>query len=135
MIPGYFLGSVRRPVVDAVLTFDDYPQISLKQPLLIDTGSARTLLAPMGTREAERLGLPVSELPRGIEVAGVTGSALSRVARATLRMGTEVIAIRLTLMEWDSRSPSFVPSLLGRDVLSQFVLTMNERADAIWLTR
>jgi hypothetical protein len=132
MIRGYYIESVRRPVVDAVFSFDDYPGIYLQQTLLIDTGSARTIIAPRGTIELQRLGISSSVLPTGGQASGIGGATLTRVARGAIRLETVEIRFDITVMEMTT-PPNFMPSILGRDILDQFVLVINRQAREIWL--
>lgn len=126
----------RAPFLDAVV-FEDLAQRGLQIPLLIDTGADQSLLSPehaalvYGEQEYRE----ICRSPRRIAVSGV-GSDASAIALPLYLMlfaeSNEVILLhREMLISIDPRyRPStatnrHMPSLLGRDILNHFTLTLS----------
>ena len=126
----------RAPFLDAVV-FEDLAQRGLQIPFLIDTGADQSLLSPQHAAlvYGEQEYREICRSPRHIGVSGV-GSDASAIALPLYLMlfaeSNEVILLhRETLIAIDPRyRPSTatnldMPSLLGRDVLNQFTLTVS----------
>ena len=132
MIRGYFYGdgTRRRPFVDAVFQFPGHG-ITLDARLLVDTGADRTILGPYPALRLEiDFGLDFNTLPEGTPSTGVGGLATTRTIETILSLGAFSIPLSLTVLE-PGLSP--IPSLLGRDIVSQFALFIDQRTDRVFL--
>ncbi len=135
MIRGYFstMGGGRRPFLSAVIQFPTLNQ-RLEIPLLVDTGADRTILSPRDARQmSRRLGFDLTSLPRGAPGAGVGGQTNTRIIDAILVLDNFSVPLTLSILEPPPGPPSPIPSLLGRDVLSQFALFMEEHTGRLLL--
>ena len=136
MIRGYFLtrGGRRRPFIDAAFQFPTISNFTFRVRLLVDTGADRTTISPL---DASRLELEVrinlAVLPRGVPSAGVGGQVGTRTTEAVLTLATFSMPLTLTILEPPPGSLPPIPSLLGRDILSQFALFMEERTSRVLL--
>lgn len=134
MIRGYIspAGGRRRPFVDAMLHFPGIDR-NLKVPFLLDTGAGRTILS---TTDAERLrtefGVVLASLPQGMPSMGVDGQMPTRTIETVLTLDAFSMPLVLPILE-DSYARFRIPSLLGRDILSQFALYLEERSDLVLL--
>ena len=129
MIRGHFSGAgpIRRPHVFCQFEFPGYPPIpQTGLDFLVDTGADRTTLSP---HEAERLGLVVSSLDMGRSNRGIAGSVLTRVVECQLTMQDYTTQLPLQIPE--IRMP--VPAILGRDIMVDFALFMEERTGRVLL--
>ena len=124
MIRGYFstVGTVRRPFLYCDLEFPNSPDIgTVGVELLVDTGADRTILSPI---DAESIGLDLSSLDVGRRSSGIGGETSTRIVES--KLSTQGYSIPLILHIPEVRQP--IPSLLGRDFMSNFALFMEERA-------
>jgi len=139
MIRGYFSprNGKNRPFVLARFTFTSgsSPHLGLRTHLIVDTGADRTMLAPSDSKVLARLGIVLNDLPRGPTSTGIGGKAETRITEAVLTLESTAIPLALTIIEPPPNRvlTSAVPSLLGRDVLSQFALFMEERTGRLFL--
>lgn len=140
MIRGRFvtqLGGVKRPIVNATLVFPGPQHPLFFVQFLVDTGADVTVL---GTAEAAKLqttcNIALASLPKGNPSAGVGGTMETRViSSATLGLGfksTPTLMPQLTIAEPTPQAPP-IPSLLGRDILGQFVLFVDEANNKVRL--
>lgn len=131
LVRGCFLAVAgrSRPYVDATLQFPSIGK-QLDVRLLVDTGADRTVLGP---QDAARLGIDYAALARGQEVGGLGGRVDTRVTDATLAFESLAIPISLTVLDPGATRQLAVPSLLGRDVLAQFALFMDESRGRVLL--
>ena len=109
-----------RPFVDAVVSLpgsSDRAEVRF----LVDTGSDITVVAP---RDAARLGIEYELLPVVQRVSGVGGPMDARFVNATVVLASVVVPVALTLV--DPNTAHSTLSLLGRDVLGQFALFVDE---------
>lgn len=101
---------------------------------LIDTGSPSTILAPA---DAAKLALDLSQLPSSLEITGVGGSVAAVAVPTTLTMGTRSIEVDLRILvpqvPYQDDVWSLMPSVLGRDILGQFALFLEERTSRVLL--
>ena len=129
MIRGYFSTdrTIRRPFVRCELEFPDHPDIRpARVELLVDTGADRTMLSPV---MADRIGLNLDSLGTGRRSTGIGGSVLTRVVECqftiqdfTTQLGLQIPEIRMP-----------VPAILGRDIMADFALFMEERTRRVLL--
>lgn len=127
MIRGYFAssGSVRRPFLHCDLRFpNNLGAESFGVEFLVDSGADRTFLSPM---HAHHMGLDLNTLEAGQDSRGLGGRSSTRVVDS--EVGTQGYSIPLTLVIPDVRQP--IPSLLGRDFISQFALFMEESSNRV----
>ena len=123
MIRGYFstVGATRRPFLYCALEFPNHPDIgTVGVELLIDTGADRTILSPI---DAESMGLDTSTLDMGRRSIGIGGETSTRAVQSKLTIQGYSTPITLHIPE--VRQP--IPSLLGRDFMSNFAFFMEER--------
>lgn len=136
MIRGYFSTETRRrrPFVDAVFQFSPGNE-EFEVPLLRDTGADRTILAPIDAlRLALELGIDFAEFEQGQPSTGVGGQASTRTVQVQVRIDTFITSLQLTILEPPlSGRISPIPSLLGRDIISQFGLFIDERTSRVLL--
>ena len=129
MIRGYFStsGSVSRPYVYCDLDFPSQSEIgTVGVDLLLDTGADRTILSPL---DAERIGLDLSKLDVGRPSRGVGGRVSTRLVESRLSVQGYTTVMKLYIPE--TRQP--IPSLLGRDFISDFALFIEDRTDRVLL--
>jgi hypothetical protein len=135
MIRGYFypVGNRLRPYVGAQISI---PLLGILDEIqfLVDTGADTTIVAPS---DVERLGVDLSQLPTGPSSRGIGGVTSTVQARATLILDTRELAVDLSILtpqtDAQRRALERIPSLLGRDVLAQFALVMEQRTDRVLL--
>lgn len=135
MIHGYFGGPQgrRRPFVIADVAI---PAIGIAGTVhfLVDTGADSTLLAP---RDAIQLRIDLARLPPDDPTMGVGGRTSTVSTDATITFDNYSFTIRLRILAPVSRVQQqdlqFIPSLLGRDILSHFALFIEARRDRVLL--
>ncbi|MCX6022464.1 MAG: retropepsin-like aspartic protease, partial [Chloroflexi bacterium] len=90
---------------------------------LVDTGADATILAPA---DAFALGVDVIHLPNAGATRGVGGATPTATVEATLTLDSVILPLTLRILaprtRTQQRALASIPSLLGRDVLSQFAL-------------
>ena len=139
-VRGSFRGTARRPNVDAQIVLPRFG-VTTRVPLLVDTGAdttiihwndRRRLLAPDGhplAADADFLG--------DVEATGIAGAQVRYGSEeAVLAFGTEEggrLLARARVHIELNRPPRPVPSLLGRDLLSELRLDFNMPADDLVL--
>ena len=140
LVRGYFTNGVRRPYVRARVIL---PRLRVRAhiPFLVDTGADSTAVH---WRDRLRLRTPEgTRLPPGAlfadraQASGIAGSRVQYGREDALLVfnteeGLRVFARLLVDIELTS-SPGVVPSLLGRDVLSEARLDFNMPADELVL--
>ena len=136
MIRGRLIGAAnqQRPFVDAILQFSPGGP-SIRLPMLVDTGADRTVIAPNDARRITSiLGIGISSLQRGSPSTGVGGQVATRVANVVLRLDTFSTSMTITILEppQTGRVPA-IPSLLGRDIISQFGLFFDHQTRRVLL--
>ena len=108
--------------------------ISGKVNFLIDTGADSTLLGPA---DAFRLGIDIALLPRGAISRGVGGASETVQAQGMVLFEDHSFPLTLRILAPRTRRQQeirhSIPSLLGRDVLSQFALFFEERTNRVLL--
>ena len=120
MIRGYFSTdrTIRRPFVRCELEFPDHPDIRpARVELLVDTGADRTMLSPA---MADRIGLNLDSLGTGRRSTGIGGS-----------VSTRIVECQFTIQDYTTRMP--VPAILGRDIMADFALFLEERTGRVLL--
>ena len=135
MIHGYYrtFDSVRRPYVDAVLDLPSLGVSGLELRFLVDTGADRVLLSPVAAiRLADRFRVDLKALPQATS-QGVGGRANARTVEAVLTMETSSTRLEIAILEPPPRpqQPPPIPSLLGRSIISQFALFVEDRTDRV----
>jgi hypothetical protein len=126
-------------MVDAVFEFPDYGNAQLTLALLVDTGSAMTMVGPVDADRLSRmLGIDLEKIGWEYEIDGVGGLQKARLLRARVTFMDEnwqtwTRARDVVLLnardEFDSR-----PSLLGTDVLRHFSVLVDFPGRAVILT-
>ena len=135
MIRGYLSQSAgrKRPFVQAHVTIPSL-SVSGKLELLVDTGADSTLVGPA---DASDLGIDIRSLPRGATSRGVGGASETVSAEATLTFEDRSFPLTLRVLAPQTISQRrilhSIPSLLGRDVLSEFALFFEERTGRVLL--
>jgi predicted aspartyl protease len=133
MIQGYFkpAGITSRPYIQALFQFPSRGPRQVAVELLVDTGADRTILGPA---DAHRLRLDLAALPPGVPSTGVGGRTPTSIIDAVLTLDGFSTTLVLPVMLIQPGQPGFpIPSLLGRDVLSQFALFLEQRSDRVLL--
>jgi predicted aspartyl protease len=132
MIREYFLHypGGRRPFVVARLSIGG---VTRRVHFLVDTGSDVTVLSPA---DADAMRIDLRPLRRRRTV-GVGGSNETVLTGAIILLDSIEVGIRLRVIV-PSDAPSAeafetLPSLLGRDVLSRFALSMDEGRELLLL--
>ncbi len=125
MIRGRLIGApagVLRPFVLAHLVI---PALAIAGDVnfLVDTGADGTLLA---AADADRLEIATSRLPKGTASRGVGGATPNGPYRSYDHAGPDRYQLELRILAPETarqrRGLAHIPSLLGRDILSRFVL-------------
>ena len=127
MIRGYFstVGTTRRPFLYCEFEFPDNPDVGTAGvELLVDTGADRTILSPV---DAASMGIDTSRLDAGRRSSGIGGITPTRVLDSRIIAQNFSTPLRLHIPE--ARLP--IPSLLGRDFMSNFALFMEERTGRV----
>ena len=121
----YLPGSIDVPAVDVV---------GMPVDFLIDTGADRSIIGDFDAfRMIENHGADLTNLEDGQRTRGLGGISATLTAEATLKIGGFSKDLRLDILAPSSETYLGVPSLLGRDVLSQFALFIEERTDKVLL--
>ena len=136
MIRGYLKGAAEgyRPFVNAVVTFGPDGQ-DFEIPMLVDTGADHTVISPGDALLISLVsGIDLSSLEQGSSNVGVGGTAATRVADAVVRLDTFSTSMSITILEppQTGRVPA-IPSLLGRDIISQFGLFFDHQTRRVLL--
>ncbi len=135
MIRGRMLGlsGRRRPYVSGEIAIP-FLSVEGNVDLLVDTGADTTLLAP---NDAQALGIDVSRLQQGTRTRGVGGDTPTASVQAMPILDNSTFSLTLRILAPRDRSQqqalSSIPSLLGRDILSQFALFFEERTNKVLL--
>ena len=127
MIRGYFstIGTIRRPFLYCEFEFPRNPEIGTAGvELLVDTGADRTILSPV---DAASMGIDTSRLDAGRRSSGIGGVTPTRMIESRIIVQDFTSPLRLHIPE--ARLP--IPSLLGRDFMSNFALFMEERTGRV----
>ena len=136
MIQGYFrdyLYDTDVPFLDVDLEFSSESE-AVTVPMLIDTGANITVIGTQDAYQIARiLGLDLASLPEGNPIGGIGGDASTRVANVVLRIGDFSGLIPITILEPPVGEIPPIPSLLGRDIISQFALLIDHRTQQILL--
>lgn len=135
MIRGFFREEAgrRRPFILSLVEFPTLGR-SGNVAFLVDTGADASLLAP---RDAANLGIDLRRLARGPSSTGVGGT--TRTVQAPARITFDQQSYQLTLRVLAPRGPrqrdalQRIPSLLGRDILSQVALFVDDRSGRVLL--
>ena len=126
---------LNRPAYLSVLV--DVPAagvIGMQVEFLIDTGADRSIIGDFDAfRMVEYYGADLTNLQGGQPARGLGGISATLTADATLKIGGFSKDMRLDILAPSSETYLGVPSLLGRDVLSQFALFIEERTDRVLL--
>jgi hypothetical protein len=136
MIEGFFgAGATPRPLIELTLEFVDFPNVSLDATFLIDTGAFRTMIGPVeALRLQQDLRVPLTDLRAGGPSMGVGGFVPTRVTPARMALANEVVPLSIHIME-PVPPVSPIPCLLGRDILSQFVVHIDQSRSRVFLAR
>ena len=138
MLTGYFpiLGNrLNRPAYLSVLVAVPAAGVnSMQVEFLIDTGADRSIIGDFDAfRMVEDYGADLTNLEGGQRTRGLGGISATLTAEATLKIGGFSKDLRLDILAPSYETYLGVPSLLGRDVLSQFALFIEERTDKVLL--
>ena len=102
--------------------------------MLIDTGAEITVI---GTQDAYAIakatGLDLASLPQGNPIVGIGGSVPTRIANLVVRIGEFSSLMPMTILDPQSDEAPLIPSLLGRDAISQFGLFIDRRTQKVLL--
>ena len=121
--------------MSAILDIPSLGVSTLELEVLVDTGADSILLGTSVARYLlEDLQVNLGVLPLA-HTQGVGGQARIRSAQAILTIGEFSTTLEIGILEPPPRpeEPLPVPSLLGRSVISQFALIVDERTDRILL--
>lgn len=127
MIRGYFrsVGGRNRPFLDCDFAFPGVPDArATNVRLLVDTGADSTLLAP---RDAIRTGIDFSTLARGPTSRGIGGETNTLLVESEILVQGHTISLTLSIPE--AQRP--IPSVLGRDFITNFALFLEERTGRV----
>ena len=138
MLTGYFSPEGGLPNPRPYLTGSiDVPAIGVVEmqvDFLIDTGADRSII---GSSDAARMvryfGVDLADLQDGPPSGGIGGVVATKTAEVALAFGAFSQNMRLDILEPTPDARFAIPSLLGRDVLSQFALFVEERTDRVLL--
>ncbi len=138
MLTGYFSPAEDLPNPRAYLRgFVDIPAVGLigmPVEFLIDTGADSSLIGDSdASRMVDEFGADLSNLQNGPPSGGIGGIVATKTAEVALAFGDFSKNMRIDILA-SPPAPGFeVPSLLGRDILSQFALFVEERTDKVLL--
>ena len=122
------------PYVTGFVDMPDVGVAGMQIEFLIDTGADRSLIGSFDApRIVERFGVDLANLQDARTAKGVGGFTKTRSAAATLRIEDFSINLNLDILEPPADTRFAIPSLLSRDVLSQFALFIEERTDKVLL--
>ncbi len=138
MLKGYFSPAEDLPNPRPYLTGSiDIPAVGLVEmpvEFLIDTGADRSII---GSSDASRMvrnfGVDLTALQDGPRGRGIGGDVATKTAEIALKFGDFSKNMRMEILEPPPDARFAIPSLLGRDVLSQFALFIEERTDKVLL--
>jgi hypothetical protein len=133
MILGFVAGPVRRPMVEALVSFPSLPGELLAVRFLIDTGAQRSLLAPLQALRLEQLGVSFFALARDVGVVAVGGAVETRTISAEIHLAHRTFTLPGLAVMAPPPPANFMPSLLGRDILRAFTLVINDQENVVWL--
>ena len=121
----YLRGAIDVPAVGVV---------GMQVDFLIDTGADRSII---GSSDASRMvryfGVDLTELQDGPPSRGIGGAIATKTAEVALAFGAFSKNMRMDILPPSPDDQLAIPSLLGRDVLSQFALFIEERTDKVML--
>ncbi|MBI2906261.1 MAG: retropepsin-like domain-containing protein [Chloroflexi bacterium] len=116
------------------MAIPSFPDVRGIVHFLVDTGADSTLLAP---RDALELRIDLARLPANSASTGIGGRTPTVCVEAVLTLDTLTFPIALRILAPVGRRQqealSFIPSLLGRDILSRFALFLEERTNRVLL--
>ena len=139
-VRGWFRGAARRPYIEARLLLPRF-NVAIDIPLLVDTGADTTTIH-WSDRQLLRTpdGRPLAAdatFQDGVEATGIAGARVQYGSEdAALVFDTEEggrLLARVRVHIELGRSTRRVPSLLGRDLLSELRLDFNMPADDLVL--
>ena len=139
MLAGYFsILEDRLPNPPAYLSvLVDIPAAGvagMQVEFLIDTGADRSIIGDFdASRMVEDYGADLTNLRGGRPTRGLGGFISTLAAESTLEIDDFSKDIRLDILAPSPETYLGVPSLLGRDVLSQFALFIEERTNKVLL--
>jgi len=138
MIRGYFSlrSGNKRPFVTCSVEFPSTtrPRRQMVTQFLIDTGADRTILAPGDAEKLPGLGIVPQRLPAGPSSTGIGGRVGRRIIDAILKLDSVAIPLALAILATPTESVSpNIPSIMGRDILGQFALFIEERTNRVLL--
>ena len=117
--------------------FVDMPSVSvfgMPVEFLIDTGADRSIIGSFdASRIVDEFGVDLAELQDGPPSRGIGGAVATKTAEVTLAFGAFSKNMRMEFLAPSPDDQLAIPSLLGRDVLSQFALFIEERTDKVLL--
>ena len=121
----YLTGSIDVPAVGV---------FEMQVEFLIDTGADRSIIGSSdASRMVRNLGVDLADLQEGPRGRGIGGAVATKTAEIALKFDDFSENMRIEILE-PPLDPGFaIPSLLGRDVLSQFALFIEERTDKVLL--
>ena len=134
MIRGSFLPiyGALAPCVSARVHIAGVGEMSVR--FLVDTGADRSLIGDGdAARMFRRFNADPARLEKGPDSQGLGGVVEMRIAEATLRFGDVSAMLDIDILEPTPDMQFPIPSLLGRDVLSQFALFVEERTNKVLL--
>ena len=138
MLTGYFQLREDIPNPRPYLTGSvDIPAVGLVEmpvEFLIDTGADRSIIGSFdASRMVRDFGVDLTTLQEGPRGRGVGGTVPTKTAEVALAFGDFSKNMRIEILEPPPDAQFAIPSLLGRDVLSQFALFMEERTNKVLL--
>ena len=138
MLAGYFAILEDLPDPPACLSvLVDIPAagvVGMQVEFLIDTGADRSIIGDFDAfRMVEDYGADLTNLRSGQPARGLGGISATLTAESTLEIDNFSKDLRLDILAPSYETYLGVPSLLGRDVLSQFALFIEERTDKVLL--
>ena len=138
MLTGYFSPEGGLPNPRAYLRgFVDIPAIGVVEmqvEFLIDTGADRSIIGSFdASRMVDEFGVDLADLQDGPPGGGIGGVVATKTAEVALAFGAFSQNMRMEILAPSPDAHFAIPSLLGRDVLSQFALFIEERTDKVLL--
>ena len=138
MITGYF--QLRddipnpRPYLTGSIDVPAIGVIGMRVDFLIDTGADRSIIGSSdASRMVDEFGVDLTNLQDGPRGRGVGGTVATKTAEVALRFDDFSKNMRIEILEPPPDARFAIPSLLGRDVLSQFALFVEERTGKVLL--
>lgn len=138
MLVGRFGNTSGRPYVEGMLVI---PDLNIMAPVsfLIDTGSDCCVLMPA---DAARIKVDYTKLHMEIESTGIGGTCMDFLTPAAILFSDEQerilyghnIALRISKQPEDidkKDEPEKIPSLIGRDIIKNWRIDYNPRADSL----